>query len=259
MEIDAIRRTAVAAAYEAGRILTDRFGRMHTVRKKGGIDLVTEADTASEAAIVETIRFAFPGHSILAEEEGEIGAPSQYSWIVDPLDGTTNYAHHLPIFSVSIAFTSEGDTLFGLVFNPITQELFIAEKGRGATLNGRAISVSRNDTLNESLLVTGFPYDLSERLPSLIDKLSRCVGAAQGVRRLGSAALDLCFVACGRFDGFWEESLKPWDTAAGALILTEAGGHVTDFAQAGWNPFKQEILATNGLIHDELAAVIAGG
>lgn len=259
MDLDAIRRTAVAAAYEAGRILTDRFGRMHTVRKKGGIDLVTEADTASEAAIVEAIRFAFPAHSILAEEEGEIGAPSQYSWIVDPLDGTTNYAHHLPIFSVSIAFAEDGDTLFGLVMNPISHELFIAEKGKGATLNGREIAVSRNEAVNESLLVTGFPYDLASRLPPLMDKLSRCVGAAQGVRRLGSAALDLCFVACGRFDGFWEESLKPWDTAAGALILTEAGGRVTDFSQAGWNPFKPEILATNGLIHEELAAVITGG
>ena len=256
MEIDVIRRTAVAAAYEAGRILLDRFGRLHTVRKKGGIDLVTEADTASEESIVRTIRYAFPGHTILAEEGGELSGDDAFTWIVDPLDGTTNYAHHLPIFSVSIAFAAEGAVLFGLVQNPVTGELFIGEKGRGATLNGRPITVSQTETVSESLLVTGFPYDLSEHLPGLMGRLTRCVAAAQGVRRLGSAALDLCFTACGRFEGFWEENLKPWDTAAGALILTEAGGRVTDFSAGPWDPFKKEILATNGVIHGEMVSLM---
>jgi myo-inositol-1(or 4)-monophosphatase len=181
----------------------------------------------------------------------------QYEWIIDPLDGTTNYAHHLPEFCVSIGLAREGDMVFGLILSPVIGEFFCAMQGEGATLNGRPIHVSGTNTVSESLLVTGFPYDLPPVIRVLMSRLERCILAAQGVRRLGSAALDLCYVACGRFDGFWEQNLAPWDTAAGMVIVQEAGGRVTDFSNEPFRIEEKEILATNGHIHDEMRRILS--
>jgi myo-inositol-1(or 4)-monophosphatase len=212
---------------------------------------------ASEDAIIQLIRAVFPGHAILAEESGVTPGTDPYEWIIDPLDGTTNFAHHLPDFSLSIAFALEGEMAFGLILNPVAGELFCATRGQGVELNGRPIRVSSTKTVAESLLVTGFPYDLEPVIGPLMQRLERCIMAAQGVRRLGSAALDLCYVACGRFDGFWEENLAPWDTAAGWIIVQEAGGTISDFSSGPYSIDKKEILATNGLIHQEMMALLA--
>ncbi len=257
MNLGKIRDVAVAAAARAGEILRNDWDKAHTVEKKGAIDLVTEADVASEEAIIEVIRTAFPDHTILAEESGVLPGTDPHEWIIDPLDGTTNYAHHLPEFSLSIAFALEGEMTFGLILNPVGRELFCATRGQGAELNGRPIRVSRTKSVRESLLVTGFPYDLEPVIDPLMRRLERCLLAAQGVRRLGSAALDLCYVACGRFDGFWEQNLAPWDTAAGWIIAQEAGGMVSDFSQGAYSIDNKEILATNGLIHQEMTTLLA--
>ncbi len=257
MDLGKIRDIGVAAALRAGEILRNRWDRAHTVKKKGAIDLVTEADLASEDAIIQLIRAVFPGHTILAEESGVTPGTDPYEWIIDPLDGTTNFAHHLPDFSLSIAFALEGEMAFGLILNPVAGELFCATRGQGVELNGRPIRVSSTKTVAESLLVTGFPYDLEPVIGPLMQRLERCIMAAQGVRRLGSAALDLCYVACGRFDGFWEENLAPWDTAAGWMIVQEAGGTISDFSSGAYSIDKKEILATNGLIHQEMMALLA--
>ena len=257
MDLGTIRDVAVAAAARAGEILYSHWGGIHNVEKKGAIDLVTEADVASEKAIIEVIRTAFPDHTILAEESGVTPGTDQHEWIIDPLDGTTNYAHNLPEFSLSIAFALEGEMAFGLILNPVAGELFCATRGQGAELNGRPIRVSSTKAVAESLLVTGFPYDLQPVIRPLMQRLERCLMAAQGVRRLGSAALDLCYVACGRFDGFWEENLAPWDTAAGWIIAQEAGGKISDFSHGAYSIDKKEILATNGLIHQEMTELLA--
>jgi myo-inositol-1(or 4)-monophosphatase len=256
MNLEFIKRVGLAAADKSAGILRRHLGRISEVNKKGAIDLVTEADIDSEKSIIETIRGKFPEHEILAEESGLNKGSADYQWIIDPLDGTTNFAHQLGLFSVSIAFSVRGDIVLGIVLNPVTGELFTAVKGKGAELNGRSIQVSGSKTVSESLLVTGFPYDLKSLIGPLLARFSNCLKAAQGIRRLGSAALDLCFVACGRFDGFWEQKLNPWDTAAGMLIAREAGAVVTDFFN---NPFtidKKEILATNGRIHDEMLSLL---
>ncbi|MFH1886771.1 MAG: inositol monophosphatase family protein [Pseudomonadota bacterium] len=259
MDLEPVRHTALAAAREAGALLLDRLGRARVVKMKGAIDLVTEADLASEKIILETISRAFPDHAILAEEKGARAGKSPYTWIVDPLDGTTNYSHGLPLFAISIALALETDILFGLVYNPASGELFTAEKGKGAFLNGRSIRVSNQGEISGSLLVTGFPYNLATMMDELMGRFNRCLAASQGVRRLGSAALDLCFVACGRFEGFWEQNLHPWDTAAGIRIVEEAGGRVTTFGLESFAPDKKEILATNGRIHELLSSVITAG
>jgi myo-inositol-1(or 4)-monophosphatase len=259
MDIEQIKRVGVRAAYKAGEVLRSFHGGPLKVRKKGAIDLVTEADTASEKVILETVLSIFPDHSVLAEESGRTTGDDRWQWIIDPLDGTTNYAHGLDLYSVSIAFALEGEVVVGLVFTPARGELFAAVKGKGATLNDRAIGVSRVTGLSDSLLVTGFPYNAKEMIPSLLARFSRCLVASQGVRRLGSAALDLCYVACGRFEGFWEENLKPWDTAAGALIAREAGGEVSDFSGAPFSRDMLEIAATNGFVHQELLTLLAQG
>lgn len=256
MNIDNIKRVGIAAAYKAGEVLRIHFGNLENIKKKGAIDLVTEADIKSEKAIIEIIRNSFPAHSVLAEESGLEKGRETDLWIIDPLDGTTNFAHRLPVFCVSIAFESKGNLLFGLVLNPVSGELFIAAKDEGATLNGRPISPSTVNQLSESLLVTGFPYDHHKILDTLMNRFSKCLSASQGVRRLGSAALDLCFVASGRFDGFWEQNLNPWDTAAGTLIAREAGAVVTDFSGNTFTPHQKEILATNGKIHQEMLSLL---
>ncbi|WP_300668786.1 inositol monophosphatase family protein [Desulfoluna sp.] len=256
MDMEAIKNTALSAVFKGGRILSDMYGSSFRVDRKGRIDLVTEADTASETAIIETLTRRFPDHDVLAEESGASHRESPYRWVIDPLDGTTNFAHGLPLFSVSIAFQAHGETVFGVVFNPITEELFMATKGEGATLCGRPISVSEAATVEESLLVTGFPYNVRDIMPRLLSRFESCLDAAQGVRRLGSAALDLCFLACGRFDGFWEENLKAWDTAAGVLIAEEAGARITDFNGKKYTPGEVEMLATNGGIHQEMITLL---
>ncbi|MBT8338798.1 MAG: inositol monophosphatase, partial [Desulfatitalea sp.] len=206
MDMERISRVGIRAAYRAGEILNDFFNRSFKVSKKGDIDLVTEADVASEQAVIATISDSFPDHAILAEESGGSGGAGPYEWIIDPLDGTTNFAHRLPLFAVSIACRLETQMIFGCVFNPVNNELFSAVRGQGAQLNGQPVCTSRVGTVAESLLVTGFPYTVRTIAPeAILSRFTRCLTAAQGVRRLGSAALDLCCVACGRFDGFWEE------------------------------------------------------
>jgi len=259
MNLDSVKRIGVAAAYKAADVLRAKFGRLRHISKKGAVDLVTEADLASEQVIIETVRRAFPDHGILAEESGETRGRSDACWIIDPLDGTTNFAHGLGFFSIAIAFARAQDIVFGTVLNPVTGELFCATADRGATLNGAAIGVSDTETVEESLLVTGFPYNTREILPTIMTRFTHCVGAAQGVRRLGSAALDLCYVACGRFDAFWEQNLKPWDTAAGWLIAKEAGAVSTDFSNRPFSLDKQQLLTSNGKIHNEMLGLLQIG
>jgi len=256
MEIEQIKQIGIRAAFQGGEILRRYFGNLKKVSKKGTIDLVTEADIESEKAIIQTIRSTFPDHGILAEESGPMDGLPEARWIIDPLDGTTNFAHGLGIFAVSIAFTRYDTPIFGIVFNPSNGELFTAGAGQGAHLNSQAIGVSKTTTVRDSLLVTGFPYNLERITAALMGRFARCLPAAQGIRRLGSAALDLCYVACGRFDGFWEENLSPWDTAAGILIAQEAGGRVTDFKGQPFTIEKKQILATNCGIHAEMLALL---
>lgn len=252
MAIDDYTQIALRAAYQAGGILNEHFGKLTHITKKGLIDLVTAADIASEKAILAIIREAYPDHSMLSEESGGDGDDAEHQWIIDPLDGTTNFVHNLPVFAISIAHAFDAKIDLGVVFNPVTGELFCATYGGGATLNGHPITVSNTGEMENSLLVTGFPYDLHDHGQRLIHRFSRCLMASQGIRRLGSAALDLCFVACGRFDGFWEERLKPWDTAAGMLIAQEAGGQLSDFNGRIYHINSHEILATNGKIHSQM-------
>ncbi len=256
MDLDKITAVGLAAGARAGEIVHSYWGKTHTAQKKGPINLVTEADLASEKAITRLIRMAFPGHSILAEESGITPGADSHRWIIDPLDGTTNYAHGLPEVAVSIAFAHEGRLVFGLVLNPVTGELFCGVQGRGATLNGQPIHVSAVHNVGDSLLVTGFPYELKPVIRPMMHQFEQCLMVAQGIRRLGSAALDLCYVACGRFEGFWEQNLAPWDTAAGMVIAQEAGALISDFSNSPYFIEKKEILATNGLIHEELAALL---
>jgi myo-inositol-1(or 4)-monophosphatase len=248
-------------ARDAGRILIDRQGRSLQISSKGDINLVTEADLAAEKLIIERIQSYYPRHAILAEESGaskvvdESAQPSEWKWIIDPLDGTTNYAHGYPCFCVSIAAERAGRIQLGVVYDPVRDEMFAGERGQGATLNERAIHVSEIDDLNRAMLCTGFPYDVRER-PDFARHFTKFTMRAQAVRRDGSAALDLAFVACGRFDGFWEDGLNPWDTAAGLLLIEEAGGKVTDYRGTPADVYKPEVLASNGLVHDTMMEVL---
>ena len=256
MNLEIVKRVGIAAAYKGAGVLLSHFGRISEINKKGAIDLVTKADIGSEKVIIETILAKFPDHAILAEESGRNKGKADCKWIVDPLDGTTNFAHQLSCFSISIAFVLNGNIVVGIVLNPVTEELFTAIRGEGATLNGRPIHVSNSTMVSESLLVTGFPYDFKTIFEPLLYRFANCLKASRGVRRLGSAALDLCFVACGRFGGFWEQNLNPWDTAAGVLIASEAGAAITDFSNNTFTVDKKEILATNGKIHKEMLALL---
>lgn len=256
IDLKQIKDVGFAAVEKAADFLRDRFGQAHSIKKKGAIDLVTEADEYCERLIIDTILSAYPDHSIRAEESGDVLTRSPCQWIIDPLDGTTNFAHNLPCFSISVALAVNGETVFGVVENPVLEERFWAIKGEGAFLNGKAIRVSSTESLSESLLVTGFPYNLKTIIDTLMARFKRCLEASQGIRRLGSAAIDLCYVACGRFDGFWEQNLHPWDTDAGALIVREAGGIVTDFSGKLHLRDMKEILATNGRIHEDLMGVL---
>jgi myo-inositol-1(or 4)-monophosphatase len=254
MDLDQVTRTAVRAAYRGADVLRSRFGNLSTIGKKGPTDLVTDADMASETEIIAAIRSSFPDHTIVAEESGVGRGLADFRWLVDPLDGTVNYAHQVPFFAVSIAFAAGDDVRVGVVLNPVSGELFTARTGEGARLNGLPIRVSSETQVSESLLATGFPYDLTHGFDARGNRFLRCLRAARGIRRLGSAALDLCYVACGRFAGYWEDHLQPWDSAAGVLMVREAGGTVTDFSNQPSGAAAGEVLATNGHIHRELLA-----
>ncbi len=257
MELDRIKRVAVAAADKGGTELTRRFGKLSRVSTKKGIaDLVTDADIASEAVILKTLQAAFPDHAVLAEESGVTGKETDHRWIIDPLDGTTNYAHGLNLYCVSVAFASAGEVLVGVILSPPLEEIFIAVKGVGATLNGKPIRVSDTPRVAESLLVTGFPHAEKENTGPMIQRFARCLGASRGVRRLGSAALDICYVAAGRFDAFWEQYLNPWDTAAGYRIASEAGATLTDFDNDPFMLEKSSLLVSNGHIHEEMLSLL---
>jgi len=248
---------AIDAARDAGAILSAEMYRPKNISYKGDVDLVTETDKRSEALIVARIRNHFPQHAIVAEEGGTGSVEkSRYTWYVDPLDGTTNFAHGYPCVAVSIGLLEDGDPLAAVVLNPFANELFSAARGEGAFLNNKPIRVSSTETLARSLLSTGFPTDKVARSTNIHYYWGFTL-RSHGIRRDGSAALDLCSVACGRFDGFWEFGLKSWDTAAGTLIVREAGGQVTDMSGRPFHPGDREALATNGRIHAEIQAVAA--
>jgi len=249
---------AIDTAREAGKLLVQHLGSAK-VSTKGDINLVTEADIAAENLIIERIRSYYPQHGILAEESGEAvlagGKRSEWKWIIDPLDGTTNYAHGYPCFCVSIALERSGVLEIGVVYDPMRNEMFAAERGQGATLNDRQIRVSSVDELSGAMLCTGFPYNVRER-PDFARGFTQFTMNAQAVRRDGSAALDLAYVACGRFDGFWEDGLSPWDVAAGALLIAEARGRITNFKDEPLNIYNEQVLASNGLIHAAMMHVL---
>lgn len=249
---------AIEAAREAGRFLQRSVGKVRAVEVKHGEErnLVSEIDRGAEERIIAIIRRHYPSHAILAEESGGSQAPAEYRWIIDPLDGTTNFLHGVPIFCVSIGIERKGELIGGVVYDPNQDELFSAEKGSGAFLNGKRLTVSTTSTLIDSLLVTGFPYNINENPGNAVEHFVHFLMAARGVRRLGSAALDLSYVAAGRFDGFWEVSLNPWDMAAGALFVREAGGTVTDMYGARLDIYRKTILASNGPIHEAMLSVV---
>lgn len=250
---------AMQTAREAGKILLEKFGRKISINDKSDKNIVTEADLASEKYIVEQIKNTFPRHAILAEESGQTlveGAASEYQWIIDPLDGTTNFAHGYPCFCVSIGLEKIGaGIVIGAIYDPTRDEMFAAERGQGATLNGRQIRVSEVDDLNRALLVTGFPYDVRKR-ERFVELFGKFVLNAQAVRRDGSAAIDLAYIACGRFDGFWEEGLNAWDTAAGSLLVEEAGGRMTHYDGTSFNPHKPLMVASNGTVHESMLKIL---
>ena len=280
LDLDRVRHVARQAALAAGALLKQNYEKPHDIKMKSAIDPVTESDFASQETIINLIHQNFPGHGILAEEEDvnagegadELDAgkgakgrgpapqetiPPTHRWIIDPLDGTVNFAHGFPLFCVSIAFEAAGVMEYGVVYDPLREEVFEASRGAGAFVNSRPLKVSRVDRLGAALLATGFPYDIRERLPETLTRIGRLLGVSQGLRRAGSAALDLAYVAAGRLDGFWEENLKPWDTAAGVLLVLEAGGQVSTFNGNPYDLFSPNILASNGLLHQDLVEFIA--
>ena len=256
--VEAFESAARVAAAKAGEIIRRRWNDHGQVaRKSTAIDIVTEVDRDCEAAILDVLRSAFPDHAILAEESGASGE-HEFLWLVDPLDGTTNFAHGYPQVSVSIALRRGRDTLLGVVYDPIREELFVARRGSGATLNDRRLEVSVQESLDAALLASGFPYDRRQHADFYLSFFKAFMLRTQGIRRAGSAALDLCWVAAGRVDGFWEWKLKPWDTAAGALVVEEAGGRMSDFRGGAFDPFGDQTLASNGKIHDAMIEAITG-
>ncbi|MGV8057726.1 MAG: inositol monophosphatase family protein [Smithellaceae bacterium] len=250
-----VKNFAIEVAHKAGALLIKKFNQSIKIHYKGDINLVTEADKMSENLIIETIRRSFPDYGILSEESPAIRDGSSMRWIIDPLDGTTNYAHGYPVFCVSIALEKDGVIILGVVYDPTRQDTFSAIRGEGSFLNGKRLAVSQIPDLNRSLLATGFPYDIRESKENNLDHFNVLAKQTQAIRRAGAAALDLAYVAAGRFDGFWELKLKPWDTAAGCLLVEEAGGKITDIFGKPWNLFSPNILVSNGPIHEQMIAV----
>ncbi len=255
-----LKQTLLKAVEAGAAQLTHFFNGEFKVSNKEGINnLVTEADHAAEKAIFEVIQKEFPGHYLLSEETGEVIQDSSFKWIIDPIDGTVNFANGIPICCVSIGVEQDGQMILGAVYNPILNELFFAQRGFGATLNDKIIRVSDKTEVIKSCMVTGFPYTYLDEPNGPLEVFTKLIRNGVPVRRLGSAAIDLCWVAAGRFDGFYEHKLNAWDSAAGFLIVEEAGGRVTDFEGKPYSPYQPHIVATNGKIHDELVAVVNGG
>jgi myo-inositol-1(or 4)-monophosphatase len=255
------KETSVAAraAVESGKILNNMFGGKTGIEKKGEIDLLTEADILSENAVMEIINKNFPRDAILTEESGEHGRESDRLWIIDPLDGTTNFAHSFPFFSVCIALRVQDEMVLSVVYNPFMNEYFEARRGEGAFLNKNPIKVSKAEDLKDSLVGTGFSYSVYKDPTRAMGLLQNMIMSVQGVRRPGAASVDLCYVASGRLDGFWEEGLQPWDTAAGSLIVKEAGGIVSDFEGEEYSPFQKSIVAANPHIYPKMLDILRGG
>ncbi len=249
---------AINSAKSAGKIIRDNFHKKKNVSYKGRIDLVTDIDKKAEETIVRILNEHFPSHNILTEEtDYKIDENQKYCWIIDPLDGTTNYIHQFPFVAVSVALQKNGKSIVGVVYNPILEEIFYSENGNGSLLNGRQLKVSENNSLVKSILATGFPYDIKDDETNNLKNFERIIKKCRGIRRPGAAALDLCYVAAGIFDGYWETQLWPWDTAAGILMVEEAGGKVTKFDDSKFSIFDKEILATNGDIHGNLVGILS--
>jgi myo-inositol-1(or 4)-monophosphatase len=254
---DPFKEIALAAALKSGEFIKKSVGKIRRLSYKGKTNIVTDVDKSAERMIIRKIRRSFPGHAILSEESSPAGRPSPYKWIIDPLDGTTNFAHAFPFFCVSIALEKDGRIILGVVYDPLRKELFTAQEGRGSRLNGRPIRVSKVSALSKSFLATGFAYDLEKRSNTNIKNFRNFLKNSLAIRRAGSAALDLSYVACGRFDGFWEIGLHPWDSAAGILIVREAGGVVTGFDRSRFSHYDDKILASNGLIHRQMIKILS--
>lgn len=250
------KKVAIEAALLSGKLIKRSVGKVHSISFKGRINIVTDVDKKSEALIIRHIRRAFPDHAILSEEGEPLSGSSPYRWVIDPIDGTTNFAHAFPFFCVSIALEQAGRSILGVVYDPMRDELFTAETGGGAYLNGRKIHVSKTAALGKSFLATGFSYCLKDAKDNNVRNFENFLTRVLAIRRAGSAALDLCYVACGRFDGFWEMDLKPWDSAAASLIVTEAGGRITKFDGSRFSPFVGETLASNGFIHRQMVKIL---
>jgi myo-inositol-1(or 4)-monophosphatase len=254
-------QTAIEIALRAGRLQLEGLRTGLVIEKKGAIDLVTQVDLEVERMARAVIAERFPDHTVLAEElpnERMASAASAYRWVFDPIDGTVNYAHGLPFFCASLALELEGRAILGVVYEPTHEELFVAERGAGARLNGVPLAVTATGGMLDAMLCTGFPYDVRETVDDLVGLFGAFVGRARAVRRFGSAALDLCYVAAGRLDGFWERRLNAWDMSAGALMVEEAGGRVTDMEGGVFDAHGGDILATNGPVHDEMLSTIRG-
>ncbi|MDD3620438.1 MAG: inositol monophosphatase family protein [Desulfobulbaceae bacterium] len=257
-ELQTLLVAAARAALTAGTIIRELYAKPHTIRMKGEIDLVTEADLAAETAIIASLDEDAPGIAVMAEESYQgLTDKDERTWIIDPLDGTTNFAHGIPIFAVSIGLLDLGKPLAGVTYCPLQDELFCTTRGGGAWLNDRRIQVTQTEFLVQALVATGFPYDIRKHLDQVIGQTRSVLPKVRDIRRMGAAAVDLAYVACGRLDGFWETGLKPWDTTAGWLLVEEAGGTVTDFNGQQYSPFKGEILASNTTLHPLLIAAVA--
>jgi myo-inositol-1(or 4)-monophosphatase len=248
---------AVDLARKSGALLKEKFSETHKIQYKGDIDIVTEADKLSEDLLIETIKRNFPDHGILSEESPAITGAGKLRWIIDPLDGTTNYSHGYPVFCVSVALENEGTIVLGVIYDPIREDMFVAIRGEGAYLNDKKLKVSSVNNLSRSLLATGFPYDIRDSKENNLDYFNAMAINVQAIRRAGAAALDLAYLAAGRFDGFWELKLKPWDTAAGCLMVEEAGGVISDIAGQKWHLQSPSLMASNALIHEQMIKVLS--
>ncbi len=259
-DLGLVVKEALQAVFLAGNMIKDLYGLPHHVEFKGEIDLVTEADYKSEEILVDSLNGLGSGKIMAEESAGDLSLKDGVFWIVDPLDGTTNFAHGFPFFAPSVAYAKVEngyyETLFGIVYIPILRELFWSVKGKGCFLNLEKVGVSKEKALSRSLLATGFPYDIHQHHDDVIEAFKAMIVKAQGIRRAGAAAIDLAYVACGRFDGFWEKRLKPWDTAAGILLVEEAGGRVSGYSGQKYNPFLPEIVASNGFIHKAMVEIL---
>ncbi len=256
MDLNKILEKVIKIVVATGDRINYSSGSKKYISYKGAVNLVTQFDKIAQKMIVNYLKKEFPNYGILSEENINYDTNKSIKWLIDPLDGTTNFAHNLPIWAVSVGLEVEGEIVLGVVYDPTRKELYSAIREKGARLNGRKISVSKTKRLEQGLLVTGFPYDIRESRENNLNYFARFCLRAQAVRRLGSAALDLCYTACGRFDGYWEIKLSPWDQAAGSLILKEAGGKITDFKNRPFNIYGKEVLGTNGYIHEAMLAVL---